>query len=77
MTTYTDTIWGYEVVAETMTDDSDPARGEWLDVWVTTPDGLHSNSLALLADLGEFDDGPRISERATDAITAWAQRHGY
>jgi hypothetical protein len=77
VTTHTDTIRGYDVTAETCTDPNDPARGEWVDVFVTTADGRFTNSLALLGDLGRFDDGPAISGSAVDAITRWAIRRGY
>lgn len=45
--------------------------------------GSASNSLALLQDMGEFDepgrDGNpiRISQSALDEIEAWALAHGY
>jgi hypothetical protein len=77
MTTYTDTVRGYSVVAETCTDPNDPARGEWLDVFVTTADGRFSNSLACLEGEGRFDDGPAIPQSAIDEITRWAIRRGY
>jgi hypothetical protein len=77
MTTYTDTIHGYGIVAETCTDANDPERGEWLDVWVTSADGMHTNSLGCLEGEGCFDDGPKVGTVTLYAIRAWAERHGY
>jgi hypothetical protein len=75
--TKTDVVRGYSVLAEPMTDPGDPARGTWIDVWVTTPDGRHTNSLACLEGEGQFDDGPKISPTALNEIARWADRYGY
>jgi hypothetical protein len=71
------TVRGYRVELEHMSDAADPKRGVWLDCWVTTPDGRHTNSLACLEGEGCFDDGPEISATALDLITAFAERAGY
>ncbi len=68
---------GYSVELYRERDDNDPQRGEYVECWVTTPGGRFTNSLALLGDLGEFDDGPTIAEETVDRIAALAQKHGY
>lgn len=73
----TEIVSGYRVTVERCKDDTDPARGEWVDCWVTSAGGGHSNSLALLEDLGQFDDGPKITNQALHAIRLFAERHGY
>jgi hypothetical protein len=67
----------YTVSLTAECDPNDPQRGAWVDCWVTSPGGGHTNSLACLEGEGRFDDGPTISEAAIDQITAFAQKHGY
>ena len=71
------TVGPYTVTLEACSDESDPARGVWVDCWVTSPGGGHTNSLALLSDIGEFDDGPKVSPAALDRLTRFAQKYGY
>lgn len=70
-------VSGYTVWVETMRDDCDPERGEWVECWVKNPRTGHTNSLALLEDLGAFDDGPKITNMSLTAIRRFAERHGY
>lgn len=67
----------YRLDLERMTDDSDPARGAWVECWVTSPGGGHTNSLGLLDDLGAFDDGPKVSAADLERIRKAAAAHGY
>ena len=40
--------------------------------------GRYSNSLAVIEDFGEFDDGgAKVSDATINAIRAWAEAHGY
>jgi len=73
------TIDGFTVELETMSDPSDPGRGEWVDCWVSQ--GRHSASLGLLEDLGmiEVDGGQDIYVPLVTIgrIRTWAARYGY
>ena len=67
----------YTVCVETMSDPSDPSRGDWVACFVSTPDGRHSNSLEVLEDFGRFDDGPRIAPHTLARIRDVAESEGW
>jgi len=70
-------ISGYRVSLEPMQDDMDPERGTWVACFVTSKGGGHSNSLELLSDMGEFDDGPKIPAADLDRIRDYAHANGW
>jgi hypothetical protein len=72
-------IDGFRVEVETMTDDNDAARGEWVDCWISK--GRHSASLALAEDCGviEVDGGEDIPipAKTLERVRAYAVSLGY
>jgi hypothetical protein len=73
------TVDGFEVEIVKMSDENDPARGEWVDAYVSK--GRHSASLAVIEDFGyiEVDGGEDIKLAAStiDEIREIADAHGY
>lgn len=64
-------ILGYTVVIEPNED------REGYQCFVTDKNDMYTNSLALLQDLMQFDDGPSISEHDLSVIENWAYANGY
>jgi hypothetical protein len=74
MTTHTTTIRGH-LIEVSFYDDSGEVR-TCCDI--TDPSGQYSNSLGLLEDLGQFDDGgPRVSDALLAAARRFALPFGY